>query len=192
MLTLKDFLLATDYRVSELYNYQWQSYGDRAANMSYVAGDLASISSSVSIVYDLRTNEAYEMQAWDAVNNREYRWFNPAYKEAHEQEAKRRGVDTKQSYDNNKFIDLEVEEDIIEKVTAISRGLPYDEGVLIPLDMTDAEFMTVALAAHKANMTLNAYMNNILAEIVKQEKAKPSIKPKKKACKKSCKGCNCG
>jgi hypothetical protein len=63
-------------------------------------------------------------EAWDE-DKKPYRWLNPDYVEAFYKESEKRQVDTDIAWDEIKFIDLEMEEDFLEKATAIFSGEEY-------------------------------------------------------------------
>ena len=60
------------------------------------------------------------------------------------------------------WIMLDHDFDFIEKATAIVRGEPYDERVVIQLTLSDEEFLKIAMAAHMENVTFNEFVNNAL------------------------------
>lgn len=71
--------------------------------------------------------------------------------------------------ENNGFcpdptIELEVFEDFFEKAKAILAGESYDERIIIPVDITDEEFLLIARAAHKLDITVNQFIVNALTE----------------------------
>jgi len=161
MITLKDFMEAIQYKVSEGSEYGWLCYGPDARSMDYWNGQHAG-GISVCCVFDSKTQFVYEMQAWDDAAGLEYRWIHPGYIESNAAEAANRGVDFYQSYDDHKFTDLEVAEDILEKATAMVAGLDYDKRVIVQLNLDDASKMLLMEMAHEADMSLNHYVEHIL------------------------------
>jgi predicted HicB family RNase H-like nuclease len=104
------------------------------------------------------------MQAWDDNNGVEYRWIHPGYIEGQAAEAQRRGVDYEQSFDDHKFTDLEVPEDILEKATAMVAGDEYDNRIMVTLSLGYDEEHLLMEMAHEADMSLNHFVEHILRE----------------------------
>lgn len=170
MITIEEFMKVIEYRIKEGQPYQWNIYGPNAHYLNYERGEFSGPSVTISIVFDTRTQKVYEMEVWDGLNTREYRWIHPAYIKAYKKESKRRGLKWRQSLDDREFIDLEVEEDILEKAAAVYKGEEYDTRVIVPLNMTkDEQFMLMDLA-HKADMTLNDYVAYIMTQAIEQRK----------------------
>jgi hypothetical protein len=165
MITLKDFMECVDYKISDGSEYLWTCFGPNARSMEYWNGEHTD-SITICCVFDTEDQTVYEMQAWDGRNNREYRWIHPDYVEAHKAEAKNRNVDFEQSFDDNKFIDLDVAEDMLDKASAIMYGEEYDTRIIVSLDMTASEKLMLMEMAHAADMSVNQYVEMILqAEI---------------------------
>jgi len=167
MITIKDYMEAVQYRITDGSEYQWSCYGPNARSMGYWNGRYDD-GVSVNMVYDTITQFVYEMEAWDYAGGKEYRWIHPGYIESYVGEANERGVDWKQSIDNNKFIDLEIAEDILEKATAIAAEEEYDDRIMIQLELGDAEQMMLMEMAHEADMSLNQFVEYILREDMKR------------------------
>jgi len=165
MITLKDFMECIDYKITDGAEYLWVCYGPAARSIDYWNGE-HDTGVTINCVFDTVDQTVYEMQAWDGTNNREYRWIHPDYVEAARAEAKNRGVDFAQSFDDNKFIDLEVAEDMLDKAAAIMDGEEYDTRIVVTLEMSDAEKLMLMEMAHEADMSVNQYVEMILqAEI---------------------------
>jgi hypothetical protein len=161
MITIKDFTECIQYKITEGSEYLWKCYGKNPYSLTYWnsgTGDDVTI----FIVFDTKTQQVFEMQAWDGLNRKEYRWIHPGYIEGYAAEAKSRNVDYKQSFDNHKFIDLEVSEDMLEKATAIFSGEIYDERIMVQLDLGKHEQFMLMEMAHEADMTLNEFVEDIL------------------------------
>lgn len=161
MITLKEFIEAIQYQITDSDRYMWDCYGPNARHMEYWNGE-HEYSIIVTCVFDTKDQTVYEMEAWDNQNGVEYRWIHPAYIEGVAAEALRRGVDFFQSIDDKKFIDLELPEDIMEKATAMVAGEEYDHRIMVQLDLTyEQEHMLMQLA-HEADMSLNQFVEFIL------------------------------
>lgn len=164
MITMKEFLEAIDYRITEGSSYCWNSFGPNARWL-----DSTSDHYSASIIFDSKTQEVYRAEVCDNINDRAYRLTNPAYAEAVKQEAKERGVDDRRAWDDVKWTELETAEDWIEKATAIRDGQEYDTRVSIPLDLPDDMLFQLMRQAHEQDITLNQLVENIMRDVINRE-----------------------
>lgn len=161
MITMKEFLEAIDYRITEGSPYCWNSFGPDARWL-----DGTSDHYSASIIFDSKTQEVYRAEVCDNINDRAYRLTNPAYAEAVKQEAKERGVDDLLAWDEVKWTELETAEDWIEKATAIRDGQEYDTRVSIPLDLPDDMIFQLMCQAHEQDITFNQLMEQVLRKAI--------------------------
>lgn len=168
MITLKDFVEVVDYRITEGSQYMWHCYGANAYRLDSWNGDHDG--HSVSIVFDTKTQEVYEISAYDYKNQRAYRLINPDYKVAHDDEATGRIVDIDQAWDDVKYTDLDLAEDMLEKARAIVNGEVYDTRVQIELDLPDDLMLQLYKLAHKNDITLNQMIEKILLEVIERHK----------------------
>ena len=156
MITLKDFMEATNYRITEGSDYGWQCYGHNAYTLDSWNGDIDG--HSFSIIFDTSTQEVYEVTAYDYPNDRAYRLINPDYATAHSDEAARRGIDDSQAWDEVAYTELEVVEDYLEKVQGILSGEDYDTRIQVPLTLPDDALFQLMQLAHAADQTLNDFV----------------------------------
>lgn len=171
MITLKDWFEAIQYKITEGSEYGWKCYGDSPFRLTSFAGWKEGQEGPCSeVIFDTNTQQVFEITASDNRHNRFYRWINPDYVKAYEDEAKSRGVDVKAVFDNFDFIDLEVEEEIIEKTKCIMAGLPYDTRVQVPIELEDEEIFQLMKMAHKYDVTLNEFVGRILLEALNKTK----------------------
>ena len=161
MLTLKDWMEVADYRITEGSDYQWNSFGHNAYSLSCWNGDNDGF--SFNIVFDTKTQEVYTVEACDYKNHRAYRLINPDYKTPYTKEVKDRNIEDI-AWDNVNWTDLEVDEDFIQKATAIRDGIDYDTRITIPIELADEEILFLFKQAHKADMTFNDYVEMILSK----------------------------
>lgn len=187
MITLKDFFERIDYKITEGSQYCWKCFGENAYQLDSWNGKHSGDGGhSVNIVFDTKNQFVYEIQAWDYNNEHHYRWISPDFIDAVKEESEAHGVDFEESCDDVKFIDLYLEDDILEKLEAISNSLPYDTRCKIPLDLPDDMLFTLMKLAHEADVTLNAYVAQILVAAIEQ--FKPSLSSE---CSNDCPGCKC-
>lgn len=161
---------AIQYKINDGHEYLWRCFGPNARGMGHWNGEYDGNGITVNCVFDTVNQTVYEMQAWDDKNDVQYRWVHPGYIEGQAAEAKRRGIDFYQSYDDRKFIDLEVAEDILEKASAIVAGLEYDKRVIVPLELNNDELFLMMKLAHEKDMTLNNYVEYILTQEINRRK----------------------
>jgi hypothetical protein len=146
-------------------DYQWNCYPDGR----YL--DYESDFAHVSVLYSTVDQTVYQAEvsvkreAWDE-DKKPYRWLNPDYKDALYKESEKRQVDTDIAWDDVKWIDLEMEEDFLEKATAIFNGEEYDTRVKIEFDLDDSSILKLATEAHKRDITLNKMIEIILQEVI--------------------------
>ena len=75
------------------------------------------------------------------------------------------------AWKNIKWIEIDEESDILEKVTKIVSGVEYDTRVTVPLDIPDDVFLQIAKLAHQDDITFNKYIEKILTYLIKNDKA---------------------
>jgi hypothetical protein len=103
----------------------------------------------LDIVFDANNDQIIEATVTDFKRNTHYRLKHekhPCYKE-----------------DNAcKFVDLETDEDFLEKAAAIINGEEYDTRVLIPIDFTQEELLKYMTLAHEQDITFNQWIENAI------------------------------
>lgn len=155
-----------DYKVTEGSEYCWECYGPNAYRLDSWNQDQEG--HTVSIVFDTRTHVVYEVNAYDYSRNRAYRLINPDYKSIHDNESKSRDLDSKQAWDDVNYIDLEVDEDFLEKARAIVADKEYDTRIKISLDLPDDMLFKLMTLAHESDMTLNQFIEKLLRNELNQ------------------------
>jgi len=176
MITMKEWMELVGYRITEGSAYGWQCYGSDAYMLDSWNGDHDG--HSFTIIFDTKDQTVYEVQAHDYVHQRAYRMINPDFDKKHRKESKRRDVSKDNAWDDVDYVDLDVDDDFIQKALAIAAGEDYDTGVMMTLDLPDDLLLSAAMEAHKQNITLNDYINKALAEMVEVYKAEGRFKEK--------------
>ena len=155
MITLKEWMEVANYRITEGGDYF--AYGGAYALTSW-SGDQDGY--SIEIIFSPRTQEVYEVQACDYKHNRAYRLVHGDYRDEKLVE---------EAWDNTNWIDLESDDDWIQKALSIVAGEDYDTRVTIPIDLPDQELMALFKAAHDADMTFNDFVEQVLREKLADE-----------------------
>jgi hypothetical protein len=171
MLSLKEWMEIVDYKITEGSDYCWQCYGSNAYSLDSWNGDHDG--HSFSIIFDTKDQTVYEVQAHDFTNQRAYRIINPDFAKKHRKEAKRRDCNKAEAWEDVDYVDLEVDDDFMQKALAIAAGEDYDTRVSVPLDLPDDLLLDAALNAHRQGITLNDYINNALASMMEEFKRDP-------------------
>ena len=162
MITLKEWMEVVDYRITEGANYLWDCYGPDSYSLD--SWDGIHDGRSFSVIFDTKTQEVYEVQAHDFKNQRAYRRCNPDTQMNMEIEARNRSINKKQAWDEVNYVDLETDDDWIQKALAIASGEDYDTRVTLPLELDDTEMFTLMKMAHERDLTFNEFVEDILRE----------------------------
>lgn len=156
-----------DYRITEGSSYGWNCYGYDAYCLDSWNGDQNG--HTLSVTFDTRTQEVYETYVCDYSRNRAYRLINPEYVNEHKEEAKERGLNSKEAWEGVDFVDLETEEDFVEKAKAIFAGEDYDTRVQVPLTLPDDALFQLMKLAHERDITLNQMVEGLLRDAIDNE-----------------------
>jgi len=172
MITLKQFMDICDYRITEASDYGWQCFGPNAYCFDSWNGDQKG--HTVSIVFDNKDQTVYQVTAYDYARDRAYRMINPDFKADFDAECKDRDVlDHAWELDDGtpvKYVDLDVEEDFIEKARAIVNDIDYDTRVQVPIDFTDEELLQYMTMAHRLDITFNEFVEEALRSAIEHHK----------------------
>jgi hypothetical protein len=154
----------TQHHIVSGSEYLWSCYPD-PHTLDY-CNDFASL----SVVFNKKTQEIYEanvcFETGPLKDARPYRWLNPDYKDAYFKECKKRGIKKSIAWDDVKYIDLEVEEDFLEKAQAMFEGKPFDSRIKVPLELEDDVMLQLCMEAHKRDITLNQMVEELLRNVI--------------------------
>jgi hypothetical protein len=170
MITIKEWMELVDYRITEGSTYGWQCFGHDAYCLDSWNGNHDG--HSFTIIFDTKTQEVFEVQAHDFRNDRAYRMINPNYAPKHMLEVASRGVDDVAWEDVN-YVDLETDDDFMQKALAIAAGEDYDTRVSVPVDFTDEELLKYMKMAHERDITLNQLIEEALRAAIEEHKRDP-------------------
>jgi hypothetical protein len=164
MITLKQWMEVCDYRITEGSEYGWHCFGPNAYRLDSWNGDHDG--HTVTITFDTKTQEVYQVEAFDYRKERAYRLTNPVYVKAFEKEVKDRAI-VDEAWENEagqsvRYTDLDVVEDFIEKARAIVNEEDYDTRVSVPVEFSDEELLKYMKMAHDRDMTFNQFVEEAL------------------------------
>jgi hypothetical protein len=165
MIDIKTALELAKYKISGGSDYLWKCFGPNARWMDFEFNP-NNQKFSFSMIFDSVNQTVYEVTVCDYVKQNCYRMLHPDYIDQYEYESLSRNVNWKQAYDNVEYIDLDVDEDFIEKANAILNELPYDERVVIAIDLPNDLWFVLMKKAHELDITLNKYIEQILEKAI--------------------------
>ena len=161
MITLKEWMEVVDYRITEGDQYYSEVFGNDASCYCLSAWNGDHDGYSFNIVFDTGTQVVYSVEACDYKNQRAYRLINPDYVEAFNKNSDERD---NVAWDSVNFVDLDVDDEWIQKSLAIKEGKSYDTRVQVPLELEDSEMFKLMTIAHERDITLNQLVAEILWE----------------------------
>ena len=166
MITLREYLEAIDFKITGGSDYCWECFGPNARYLDSDDKEGYGGKYHVGAVFDSANQTVYQVEVWDYENDREYRWTHPEYAKAHRKNAKKMDVDHRESADGRNYIDLEVPEDILDKIAKIIAGEEYDTRVEVPLTLPDDQLFELMKTAHERDITLNELVEEVLTEAI--------------------------
>lgn len=171
MITMQEWMELVKYKISEGGSYGWECYGYNAYFLDSRSSDVVMDDKghSFAIIFDTHTQEVYEVQAHDFRLDRAYRMINPYYQDIVKNESSDRGVNNSEAWEGVNYVDLETDDDFIQKCLAIAEGADYDTRVSVPIDLPDSEMMMLFMMAHKADKTFNEFVTDILVDALKEK-----------------------
>ena len=151
MLTLKEFMELVDYKITEGSDY----FTNIPGLYSLSSWNEQQDGFSFFIAFDPKDNQrVYVVEACDYARNRAYRLTDPEIE-----------LD-KQAWDDVDFVELEQDDDFIQKALAIKAGDDYDTRVSVPLELEDELLFELMKNAHERDITLNQMVEQVLWEAI--------------------------
>jgi hypothetical protein len=166
MITMKEWMELVDYKITEGGEYGWACYGPNSYQLSSWNGLHDKGGWSFNIIFSTKTQKVYEVTVCDYTRSRAYRMIVENKQEKHRKEAEHKSELANQAWDDVDYVDLEVDDDFIQKCLAIKAGEDYSTDVSVPLDLPDDLLMFAFKCAHAENMTFNDWMNKMLRDFV--------------------------
>jgi hypothetical protein len=171
MITMKEWMELVDYKITEGGDYGWSCYGPNAYTLDSWNGVHSTGGYSFSIIFSTKTQKVYEVSMCDYTNNRAYRMIAENKQEKHRTEALARDVNLNEAWDDVEYIDLDVDDDFIQKALAIRAGESYDTRVQVPVDFSDEELLQYMKLAHERDMTFNELVEEALRHAISEYEA---------------------
>jgi hypothetical protein len=160
MLTLKEFMELVDYKITEGSDY-WPegNFGGRQLySLSAWNGDHNGW--SFNIGFDPKHDQrVYVVEVCDYKHNRAYRLIDSSLKT------------DKEAWDGVNYVDLEEDDDFIQKALSIKAGEDYDTRVEVPLTVPDDVLFELMKRAHEKDITLNQLVEDVLWDAIRTEEA---------------------
>ena len=161
MISLKEWMELVDYKITEGNDYY--AFSPDAYSLNSWSGTQDGY--SFDIVFDTKTQVVYQVEACDYRLNRAYRLVHTLYKDQFQAD--------EQAWDDTNWIDLEVDDDFIQKSLAIKAGEDYDNRVQIELDIPEADLLLYMKEAHKRDMTFNEFIEEALRTMIEEFERDP-------------------
>jgi hypothetical protein len=168
MITMKEWMELVDYKITEGDSYGWSCYGPNAYQLSSWNGLHDKGGWSFNIVFSTKTHKVYEVTVCDYTNRRAYRMIAENKLDKHRKEAEAHVVNMNEAWDDVDYVDLEVDDDFIQKCLAIRDGDTYDTRIQVPLDLPDHMMFEMMRMAHERDITLNQMVEEILKQVIAQ------------------------
>lgn len=146
MITIKQWMEINNYRITESNEYE-----NHLLTLDSWDGNQDGYSSSIT--FNPKTEEVQSVDVCDYAHNKAYRLSTNPNKQ-----------DDKNAYDGVDFIDLDIDEDFIEKAIAIANYQEYDDRIIVSIELEHKDAFALMLMAHEQDITLNTLINNILRE----------------------------
>ena len=166
MITMKEWMELVNYRITEGSEFGWNCYGHDAYMLDSWNGEQDG--HSFTVIFDTKTQVVYEVQAHDYVHQRAYRMINEDFRKKLKKEARKRDIDKDMAWDDINYVDIEVDDDFIQKCLAIREGEDYDTRVSVPLELGEDEMFQLMKMAHEHDVTLNQMVEVILRQVIDQ------------------------
>jgi len=157
------------HRITGGSDYGWDCYGSNTWSIDYTsnyAHGYVIFDTVTQKVYEVNVSPAFRVRDTDEPEPKPYRYIDPDYRVSHDTEAKDRLVDADQAWDDVKWVDLETEEDFIDKASKMFDGQIFDTRVVVPVDLDSDTMLKLAMEAHNRDITLNKMIEEILRELI--------------------------
>lgn len=154
MITLKEFMELVEYRITEGSEYHANIPGLYMLS----SWSIGQNGYGFDIAFDPKDDQrVYLVEAHDYKNDRAYRLADPTLKTS------------RTAWDDVDYVDLEEDDDFIQKCLAIRAGEDYDARVSVPVNFSDEELLKLMKMAHQQDITFNEYVARALTALIERE-----------------------
>jgi len=160
------------HRITGGSDYGWDCYGSNTWSIDYTsnyAHGYVIFDTVTQKVYEVNVSPAFRVNDTDEPEPKPYRYIDPDFRISYETESKDRLVDADQAWDDVKWVDLETEEDFIEKASKMFAGETFDTRIQVPVELDNDTLLKLTMEAHKRDITLNKMIEEILRELIYPE-----------------------
>lgn len=163
---INQYINAINYRIGEGSAYTWNCFGNNARYMDYDNEDTQDC--YITCVFDHKTQNVYSVEFHDNSTRIAYRWIDPLYKELYAREQEEHGYTDETEYESIKIVNIETEDDILDKIECFLLASRYDTRIKVPLDMDDALLFDLMKMAHERDITLNQLIGNVIEQSIEK------------------------
>jgi hypothetical protein len=164
---LEQYIKAIDYKIGEGSKYTWYSFGDNARYLDF-DNDCDSAGCFITGIFDQKTQQVYSVEFHNYDTNVAYRWIDPNFKESYQKEQSEKGFSDETEYESFKIVNIEVEDDILEKIEYFLLSGSYDTRIKVPLDLDDELLFDLMKMAHEKDITLNQLIGNVIEQSIEK------------------------
>lgn len=158
MITMEQWMRAVSYRVTEGSAYFPDGRYDLGNFHILDSWDGENDGVSASIVFNTDTQDVLEVMVHDFANEVAYRLINKSIN----------STDDNVAWDGVNYIDLECDDDMMEKLTAIMNYEAYDDRVKVELNLSDDEVFMLMKMAHEADVSFNQFITLLLEKYIEE------------------------
>lgn len=157
-----EYMVLINDKITSGSEYCWNCYGTTAYEYSHEQDEGSRY--SISIVFDTHDRTVYELTALDYENEVQFRWINPAFKNALKAECKSRNFDFYTAFDDAFYTDISSVVEFLSAAIDIINRKEDKTTVLVSLDIPDDVLRFLIAQAATEDITLNQYIETILIE----------------------------
>ncbi|MFW5804807.1 MAG: hypothetical protein ACOCWG_06215 [bacterium] len=176
MITLQEVMELGKFKITGSEQFLWTCYGydARIIDFSFNEHDLyareVKQDAELSVIFDTKTQTVYEVYVHDYVKENYYKMVNPDYFDKLVKYSQEHQKNYKIVFEDEEYTFLETNDDFITKASAIINNEPYDERIAVPLELSDEEFMRLAMLAHKNDMSINEFVEKNIEKMINKYK----------------------
>lgn len=162
-MNIQQIMEATQFKISGGSKYQWSCFGD---NARYIDFSIEGENEVVSLVFDSVNQTIYQVEFFPN-DTTTYSWINPEFIDALKKEHSIKNIPFNNE-ESNRIINIEVEDDIIDKITSFFNTGTFDDRVLTILELTSEEEELIEKASSISNLSVNDFINEAIKDYIKK------------------------